>query len=91
MYKDYQVRWTSKDRFQTLRRSVRPGQAVLLESMKGFLVVEPVGSDLGDGPLLTPEEAEYELQPVWCTGPMSKLNEARRRLGLPTGGAVGAV
>jgi hypothetical protein len=42
----------------------------------------PPGDGLGDGTMLTRDEADYELQPVWFTGRMTTLREARRRLGL---------
>jgi hypothetical protein len=61
---------------------------VLLDTFNGFLIVEPVGSNLGDGAVLAPEEANYELQEVWYTGPRSKLREARTRLGLETEAAA---
>ena len=62
--------------------------------MSGFLVVEPIGSNLGDGDVLDHTEADYELNPAWCLTPKPRLNEARRRLGLaidsPVEMAVGA-
>ncbi len=78
----YQARWISKGRLDALRRrgGWRPG--VLVESYNGYLIVEPAGSDLGDGPVLSPVEAEYELQPVWCPGPKARLTEARKLIGL---------
>ncbi len=78
----YQARWVSKGRYESLRRSGKLGQAVLLDTFSGYIVVEPVGSDLGDGAVLSPQEADYELQPVYYTGPKAKLREARNRLGL---------
>jgi hypothetical protein len=80
----FQARWISRDRANQLKRSGRLGNAVLLDTFNGFLIIEPVGGNLGDGPILSPEEANYELQEVWYTGPRSKLREARTRLGLET-------
>ena len=80
----FQARWVSRDRANQLKKSGRLWQAVLLDTFNGFLIVEPVGSDMGDGPVLSPEEATFELQEVWYTGPRSKLKEARARLGLET-------
>jgi hypothetical protein len=82
MTQEYQARWVSKKQAEELRRSGRARDGVLLDSFNGFLLIEPVGSDLGDGPVLSREEAEFELQPVWCTGSKSRLAEARRLLGL---------
>jgi hypothetical protein len=78
---DYQATWVSKQRAEHLRR-IGVGRGILLESFNGFLVVEAVGSKLGDGLVLSHQEADYELQAVWCTGPKAKLTEARRLLGL---------
>jgi hypothetical protein len=79
-----QARWVSRERASQLKRAGRLGPAMLLDTFNGYLIVEPVGADLGDGPVLAPEEANYELQEVWYTGPRSRLKEARRRLGLET-------
>ncbi len=82
MEKAYQARWISKGRLAAIRKDGRVTRGVVLESFNGFLIVEPVGSDLGDGKPLSREEADYELQPVWCPGPKVKLTEARKLLGL---------
>jgi hypothetical protein len=53
-----------------------------LDSFNGFLIIEPVGSDLGDGEILSPEEMDYEIRDAWCLDTRRKINEARRLLGL---------
>jgi hypothetical protein len=58
---------------------------MLLDSFNGFILVGPAGAGLADGPALSPSEADYELNPAWCTGPRAKLAEARRLLGLEAG------
>jgi len=82
MQTKHQARWISKERLASLRRSGRVGQGIALDCLKGFLIVEPVGSNLGDGPVLNHTEADYELNPAWCLNPLTRLNEARKRLGL---------
>lgn len=82
MQTKYQARWISKDRADALKRNRHLGAALLLDTFNGILLVEPVGGKLGDGPVLPRPEADYELQPVWFTGPKAKLREARQRLGL---------
>lgn len=82
MQTEYQARWTSKARVAELKKHRLLGQALLIDSFNGFIVIEPTGSNLADGPVLSELEAEYELQPVWSTGPKSQLREARQRLGL---------
>ena len=79
----YQIRWVSKARRDQLKR--KPGQhdMVLLDSINGFLIVEPQGSNLGDGEMLTREQADFELREVWCPERKVKLNRARQLLGLP--------
>ena len=61
------------------------GQAVVVDTFKGHIMVERKGSRLGDGTRLSPQEADYELQAAWVLGPMAKLREARVRLGLEAG------
>lgn len=82
MQSKYQVRWLSKERLASLRKSGQIGQAVTLDCLRGFLIVEPIGSNLGDGTVLNRTEADYELNPAWCLNPLTRLNEARKRLGL---------
>jgi len=84
MQPDYQIRWISKQRAESVKKAGL-GRALLLDNINGFLIVEPVGSNLGDGHVLSQREADYELQPVWCTGPKAQLRYARRRLGLEAG------
>lgn len=78
----YQARWMSKQRLDSLRKTGQLAQGVLLESFNGYIMVEPVGADLGDGDVMPVETADYELRPVWCTGAKAKLREARKLLGL---------
>jgi hypothetical protein len=84
MRSEYEARWISKPRLESIRKSNIIGQAVVLDSFNGFLIVEPRGSKLGDGTVLSREEADYELTPVWCSGPKAKLRGARKLLGLET-------
>jgi hypothetical protein len=78
----YQARWISKNRCLSVKKAGAMAGALLLDGFNGFILVEPVGSDLGDGPVLSPPEADYELQPSWCTSPPARVAEARHRLGL---------
>jgi hypothetical protein len=80
----YHARWVSKEKSDALKRSGALAEAVLLDSFKGFIVVEPAGRHLGDGGVLSPVEADFELTPVWCLTPKKKLEAARRMLGLKT-------
>lgn len=81
----YQARWISKARLEALRKSAQLGAAIVLDSVAGFLVIESMGSDLGDGRVLSPEEADYEVSPVWCLDHKTKIGQARARLGLEAG------
>lgn len=89
----YQARWITREEFDRLRR-LGAQDLVLLDSLNGFIVVEPGGRGRGDDRILSREEADWELQPVWYTGPKSKLARARLLLGLdataPTPSLVGA-
>ena len=88
MQTKHQARWISKQRLASLRKSGQIGHAIALDCLNGFLIVEPVGSNLGDGPVLNQTEAQYELNPAWCLDSLTKLNEARSRLGLAPERAV---
>jgi hypothetical protein len=79
---EYQARWISKRRLDAIRRTRESTRGIPLDSFNGFLMVEPVGSNLGDGPVLSREEADFELRPVWCSGTKARLRDARELLGL---------
>lgn len=91
MKTSYQARWISKARRGHLRKTGALRDAIVLDSLNGFLVVERVGSELGDGPILNIRDADYELRDVWCTESRKKLEDARRLLGLDSGVAAGAL
>jgi hypothetical protein len=93
MTNEHQARWISKERLAALRKSGGLRQGMLLDSYNGLILIEPVGSDLADGRVLSREEADFELQPVWCPGPKAQLREARKLIGLEavTADLVGAV
>ena len=78
----YQARWTSRQQADKIKRTGGLARAILLDTLKGPIVVEPAGSALGDGAVLSPLELEAEHQPAWFLGPTLKLREARTRLGL---------
>jgi hypothetical protein len=82
MHTGFQARWVSKQRRDRLKRTGRAGGAVLLDVLNGFLIVEPAGSGLGDGDVLSLEDADFELRDVWCLDAKSKLRQARELLGL---------
>jgi hypothetical protein len=63
---------------------------LVLDHLNGTVIIEPVGSDLGDGPVMSSQEADYELRPAWLLGPRGLVNEARRRVGLAAEEPVGA-
>ena len=83
MRTQYKAQWVSKSRCDVLRR--KAPDVLLLGMSEGFVVVEPAEKSLGDGPVLSPEECDYELRPAWHYGPMTRLTEARQRLGLGAG------
>jgi hypothetical protein len=78
----YKAQWISKSRCDALRKSQSRQEVVLLGTFEGFIVVEPADKSLGDGPILSHDECEYELRPAWYAGPVARLAEARQRLGL---------
>lgn len=78
----YQAQWVSKDRVSSLRKTGALKNSILLDSFKGFILVQPSGQEVGDGEMLSPDAADYELRPEWCTGSKPKLREARKLLQL---------
>jgi hypothetical protein len=78
----YQARWVSKGRADALKRSGQMRQAVLVDSLRGYIVVEPSGSGLGDGRVLSDYDADVELSDSWCLLSKARLAHARRLLGL---------
>jgi len=82
MAASYEAKRISKQRLAELRKARGLSQAVVLDTYMGFIIVEPAGSNLGDGATLTEREADYELQSVWYLGPPATLRQARKLLGL---------
>lgn len=82
MQAHYQARRISKRRADEIKKSSIMGQALLVGTFNGFILIEPRGANLGDGEILSEQEADYELQPVWHLGPKAMLREARKRLAL---------
>jgi len=81
----FRAHWISKQKADLLKRSGRLGRALLLDHMKGFIVVEPPGSHLGDGPPLSNEATEFELTSVWCLESKHQIARARQLLGIDLG------
>lgn len=82
MHALYQARRISKPRADEVKKSGILGRSLLMNTFNGIIIIEPAESNLGDGDTLSPEDADYELQPVWHLGPKAMLREGRRRLGL---------
>jgi hypothetical protein len=78
----YKAQWISKSRCEALRKSQPRQDVLLLDTFEGFIVVEPADESLGDGPVLSPDECDYELRLAWYAGPVARLAAARQRLGL---------
>ena len=57
----YQARWTSRQQADKIKRSGGLSTAILLDTLKGPIVVEPAGSTFGDGAVLSPLELKAEL------------------------------
>ncbi len=80
----YRARWATRDRVHALRRAGLLRDSILLDSLRGFIVVEQARQKLADGTLLSSKEADIELSPAWCREAESTVREARRRIGLHT-------
>ena len=82
MRRGYQARWISKDRRNALLKSRPVVKWLVVDSFNGFIVVEPVGSNLGDGQVLAPDVADCEIRAAWCQDSRAKLTQARKLLHL---------
>jgi hypothetical protein len=78
----FQARWISKGLSVHVRRAGTLGEGLILNSCKGFIVLEPKGRSIGDGGVLSPDAARFELDPTWCTDSPAKVKKARQLLGL---------
>jgi hypothetical protein len=78
----YQARWISKQQTGYLKKTGNLTNSLVLDSLKGHILVEPVGSNPGNGGVLPLDIADYELRSAWCQGPRIRLQRARELLGL---------
>jgi hypothetical protein len=81
----FQARWISKGLSDHIRRAGTLGEGLILNSCKGFIVLEPKGRSIGDGRVLSVDAARFELDPTWCTDSPAKVKKARQLLGLDHG------
>jgi hypothetical protein len=84
----YQARRVSRNLAHALRKSGTTDRGVLLDTCNGFIVIEPCNSPLGDGAVLTHQDAIMEIQPAWCQERKSKVERAHHLLGLEAVGAL---
>jgi len=82
MQTKYQARWVSKPRVLALRKTGALNGSIVVNSFRGFILVEPQGQHRGDGNVLPADVARFELDPAWCSEPAKKLAKARELLGL---------
>lgn len=75
-------RWLSKTQIESLRKSGALGHSIVVNSFKGFILVEPVHSHLGRGRVVTRDFAQFGLDPTWCNDPPRTIGKARQLLGL---------
>jgi hypothetical protein len=78
----YRARWVSPQRLVEIKRKGQLADAKVLDLFNGSIVIEPADRPLGDGPVLSRQDVERELQPAWHLGAARKLTEARQLLGL---------
>src|SRR5262249_12723830 len=81
----FRAHWISKQKADLLKRSGKLLLPRLLDHLKGFIIVEPPGSHLGDGTPLSNEAAEFELTSVWCLESKHQIARARQLLGMGQG------
>lgn len=78
----YKARWMSKKQIESLRRNGALRESIVVNSFKGFILVEPADTNLGVGKLLPRDVAKFELDPTWCSDPPTTIKKARALLGL---------
>jgi len=79
----FQARWISKQHTHYLKKAGKLKESMVLDSLKGHILVEPAGTDpRRDDGILSPDAADYELRHAWCLGPKTQLQKARQLLGL---------
>jgi hypothetical protein len=82
MITKYQARWISKQQTNGLKKTGALTHSIVLDSLKGPIVVEPAGTDRRDSGILPLDVADYELRPAWCLESKTKVQKARQLLGL---------
>ncbi len=82
MASQYKAQWVSRRRMNELKKAGLALKTLLLNHLNGFIVIEPADTELGDGAVLSPTEADYELQQSWILDPIKTLQQAREQLGL---------
>jgi hypothetical protein len=79
----FQARWISKQQTHYLKKTGKLKESLVLDSLKGHILVEPAGTDpRQDDGILSPDAADYELRHAWCLGPKTQVQKARQLLGL---------
>jgi len=79
----FQARWISKQQTHYLKKTGKLKESMVLDSLKGHILVEPAGTDpRRDDGILSADAADYELRHAWCLGPKTQLQKARQLLGL---------
>jgi len=82
MNPQYHARWITKQQTGYLKKTGKLTNSLVLDSLKGHILVEPAGNDPGEAGLLSMEVADYELRSAWCLGPKNRVQKARELLGL---------
>jgi hypothetical protein len=78
----YHARWISKHETGYLKKTGQLTNSLVLDSLKGHILVEPSGTNPRNAGVLTMDVADYELRSAWCLGPRTRLQKARELLGL---------
>lgn len=82
MQYSYRARWMPKSKIDLLRRTGQLHKSVVVNSCKGFILVDPHGSEVRGGEAISRYDAKFELDAAWCSDPPQTIKKARDLLGL---------
>lgn len=78
----YKAWWMSKKQIDAMRKTGALTKSIVVNSLKGYILVEPESAHKSGGDLLPPDVAKFELDPAWCIDPPRTIRKARELLGL---------
>lgn len=82
MQRTYKAWWMPKKQIDAMRKTGALTKSIVVNSLKGYILVEPESAHRSGGDLLPTDDAKFELDPAWCIDPPKTIRKARELLGL---------